>query len=114
MKPILSISEAEVSQALSVRKSIQLGRQAYVKRAMERILEPPRTWFTIPGGASFYFMPAHVLGLETVSVKVVAVNSRSRHNSVPTISATIYVSDSKTGSPLDRIEGAILTAIRPA
>src|SRR5260370_500672 len=114
MKPILSISEAEVSQALSVRKSIQLAPQAYVNRAMDRILEPPRTWFTILGGASFYFMPAHVFALETVSVKVVAVNSLSRHNSVPTISATIYVFDSKTGSALARIEGDNLTAIRTA
>ncbi len=91
MKPILSISEAEVSQALSVRKSILLARQAYVKRAMERILEPPRTWFTIPGGASFYFMPAHVLGLRTVTVKVVSVKRGNGNRSLSSTSATIYV-----------------------
>ena len=114
MKPILSISEAEVGQALTVRKSIQLARQAYVRRAMERVLEPLRTWFTIPGGASFYFMPAHVFGLRTVTVKVVSVKRRNGNRSLPSTSATIYVFDSKTGSALARIEGDTLTAIRTA
>src|SRR6266852_2699992 len=114
MKPILSISEAEVGQALTVRKSIQLARKAYVKRAMERVLEPLRTWFTIPGGASFYFMPAHVFGLRTVTVKVVSVKPRNSNDSLPSTSATIYVFDSKTGSELTRIAGNNLTAIRTA
>ncbi len=114
MKPILSISEAEVGQALTVRKSIQLARQAYVRRAMERVLEPLRTWFTIPGGASFYFMPAHVFGLRTVTVKVVSVKPRNSNDSLPSTSATIYVFDSKTGSELTRIAGDNLTAIRTA
>lgn len=114
MRPILSISEAKVGQALTVRKSIQLARQAYVKRERELVLEPLRTWFTIPGGASFYFMPAHVIGLRTVSVKVVSVKPGNGNRSVPSTSATIYVFDSKTGSPLARIEGENLTAIRTA
>ena len=114
MKPILSISEAEVGQALTVRKSIQLARQAYVRRAMERVLEPLRTWFTIPGGASFYFMPAHVFGLRTVTVKVVSVKRGNGNRSLPSTSATIYVFDSKTGSALARIAGNNLTAIRTA
>jgi ornithine cyclodeaminase len=114
VKPILSISEAEVGQALTVRKSIQLARQAYVKRARELVLEPLRTWFTIPGGASFYFMPAHVLGLRTVSVKVVSVKCGNGNRSLPSTSATIYVFDSKTGSALARIEGDNLTVIRTA
>jgi ornithine cyclodeaminase/alanine dehydrogenase-like protein (mu-crystallin family) len=114
MKPIPSISEAEVGQALTVRKSIELARQAYVKRARERVLEPLRTWFTVPGGASFYFMPAYVYGLGTVSVKVVSVNPRNRRVALPSTSATIYVYDSKTGSALARIAGENLTAIRTA
>src|SRR5712692_5217479 len=114
MKPILSISEAEVGQALTVRKSIELARQAYVKRARKLALEPLRTWFTIPGGASFYFMPAHVFGLRTVTVKVVSVKPRNSNDSLPSTSATIYVFDSKTGSELTRIAGDNLTAIRTA
>ncbi|TMI23422.1 hypothetical protein E6H19_08810 [Candidatus Bathyarchaeota archaeon] len=114
MKAALSISERDVSQTLTIQKSIQLARQAYVKRARGRVLEPLRTWFTVPGGASFYFMPAHVLGLRTVSAKVVSVNPRNRNGSLPSTSTSISVFDSKTGSELARIAGDSLTGIRTA
>jgi ornithine cyclodeaminase len=114
MKPTLSISEAEIGQALTVRKSIELARQAYIKRARKLVLEPLRTWFTIPGGASFYFMPAHVFGLRTITVKVVSVKRGNGNRPLPSTSATIYVFDSKTGSALARIAGNNLTAIRTA
>src|SRR5260370_13874884 len=114
MKPILSISEAEVGRVLTVRQSIELARQAYVKRARKLVLEPIRTWFTIPDGASFYFMPAHVFGLKTVTVKVASVKRGNGNRHLPSTSATIYVFDSKTGSALARIAGNNLTAIRTA
>src|SRR4029077_5117013 len=112
MKPILSISEAEVGQALTVQKSIELARQAYVKRARKLVLDPLRTWFTIPGGASFYFMPAHVFGLRTVTVKVVSVKRGNGVRSLPSVSATVYVFDSRTGSALARIAGNNLPSVR--
>ncbi len=59
-------------------------------------------------------MPAHVLGLGTVSAKVVSVNPRNRNGSLPSTSASIFVFDSKTGSELARIAGDSLTAIRTA
>ena len=114
MKSVLSIDEGDVARTLTVQKSIQLARRAYVLRAKKRVLEPFRTWFTVRGGTSFYFMPAHVSGLKTVSVKVVSVNPRNRNNSLPSTSATIYVFDSKTGSELAHIAGDNLTAIRTA
>ena len=103
-----------MSQTLSIRKSIDLARRAYLQRARKRVLEPLRTWFTVGGGASFYFMPAHVSGLRTVSAKIVSVKPRSHDGSLPTTSAMIYVFDSKTGAELARIAGNYLTAIRTA
>jgi ornithine cyclodeaminase len=114
VKSVLSINEEQVGRTLTAQKSIQLARRAYVLRAKKRVLEPLRTWFTVRNGASFYFMPAHVSGLKTVSVKVVSVNPRNRDSSLPSTSATIYVFDSKTGSELARIGGDNLTAIRTA
>lgn len=114
MKAALSITDREVSETLTLPKSLQLARQAYVERARKQLLEPLRTWFTVPGGASFYFMPAHLFGLRTVSVKVVSVNPQNRNRSIPSTSATICVFDSKTGSELARVAGDDLTAIRTA
>jgi ornithine cyclodeaminase/alanine dehydrogenase-like protein (mu-crystallin family) len=81
---------------------------------MKRVLEPSRTLFSVSGGATFYFMPAHVFGLRTVAVKVVSVNPRNRNSSRAATSATVFVFDSKTGSELARIAGDNLTAIRTA
>ena len=114
MKAALSITETDVIQILTIRKSIQLARQAYVKRARKKVLEPIRMWFTVPNGNSFYFMPAHVFGLGTVSVKVVSVKPRNRNRSLLSTSATIFVFDSKTGSELARIAADNLTALRTA
>ena len=114
MKSVLSISEEDVRRTLTVRKSIQLARRAYVTRAKKRVLEPLRTSFTVQGGATFYFMPAYVPGLGTVSAKVVSVNPRNRNSSLPSTSATICVFDSKTGLEFARIAGDNLTAIRTA
>src|SRR5438552_278447 len=114
VKSVLSISEEGVARTLTFQKSIQLARRAYVLRAKKKVLEPLRIWFTVRRGASFYFMPAHVSGLGTVSVKVVSVNPRNRNGSLPSTSATIYVFDSKTGSELARVAGDSLTAIRTA
>src|SRR5438094_4508098 len=114
VKSVLSISEEDVGQTLTFQKSIHLALRAYVPGGKKKVLEPLRTWLTVRRGASFYFMPAHVSGLGTVSVKVVSVNPRNRNGSLPSTSATIYVFDSKTGSELARVAGDNLTAIRTA
>ena len=114
MKLILEISEEQVVRALDVPESIQLARRAYIKLAKNQVLAPLRTWFTVPTGTSFYFMPAHILGLKTVSIKVVSVNHQNPKRRLPSTIATILVFDSKTGREVARIAGDSLTAIRTA
>jgi len=114
VKSTVFVGEKEVARILTPKTSIELARKAYIKRAKGRVLEPLRTWFTAPGGAAFYFMPAHVEGSRTVSVKVVSVNPRNRRHHLPVTSATIHVFDAKTGSERARIAGENLTAIRTA
>ena len=114
MKPPLEISEEQVAKALTVRRSIQLARHGYLKLAKNQVLEPLRTWFTVPGGSSFYFMPAYVLGLRTVSIKVVSVNHRNPKRDLPSTVAMIFVFNSRTGEEVAVVAGNALTAIRTA
>lgn len=111
---ILAISEKQVIRALPVQMSIQLARRAYLKLCKKQVILPPRLQFTIPNGASFYFMPAHVFGLRTVSIKVVSVNHQNAKRGLPSTIATVLVFDSKTGEGVARIAGDSLTAIRTA
>lgn len=114
MNLVLRISEEQVAGTLTVRKSIELARRAYLKEAKKMVLEPLRTWFVAPGGSSFYFMPAHVLGLRTVSVKIVSVNHDRVRRSLPSTTATIFVFDLQTGLELAEVAGNTLTALRTA
>lgn len=110
----LAISERQVARAVTVQKSIVLARQAYSKLVKNQVIQPLRSWFTVPKGASFYFMPAHVMGTSTVSIKVVSVNHRNPRRGLPSTIATIFVFDSKTGKEIARVDGDSLTAIRTA
>lgn len=114
VKSTLSIGEDKVARILTVQKSLELARLAYTKLAKKQVLAPLRTWFTVPSGTSFYFMPAHVFGLETVSIKVVSVNHGNPRRELPSTIATIFVFDSRTGEEIARIAGGALTAIRTA
>ena len=114
MKLAQSISEDQVVRILTVQKSIELARRAYTNLAKKRILAPLRIWFTVPTGTSFYFMPAHVQGLKTVSIKVVSVNHENPGHGLPSTIATIFAFDPSTGQEVARIAGDSLTAIRTA
>ena len=114
MKSVLAISEEQVARTLSVQESIELARQAYTKLAKKQVQGPLRTWFTVPGGTSFYFMPTHILGRKTVSIKVVSVNHGNPRRGLPSTIATIFVFDSKSGEEFARIAGDSLTAVRTA
>src|SRR5438309_9708782 len=72
VKSVLSISEEDVGRTLTFQKYIQLGRRAYALRAMKKVLDPLRTWFTFRGGDSFYFMPDQLYCLDTVCAQVLS------------------------------------------
>ena len=82
--------------------------------AKNQVLAPLRTWFTVPSGASFYFMPAHVLGLKTVSIKVVSVNHQNPKHGLPSTIATIFAFNPSSGQEVAQIAADSLTATRTA
>ena len=59
-------------------------------------------------------MPAHVLGLKTVSIKVVSVNHQNSRHGLPSTIATIFTFNPSTGQEVARIAGDALTAMRTA
>ena len=61
-----------------------------------------------------FFMPAHVSGQKTVSLKIARVNVKNPAVFLPTVMSDILVYDSQSGVLLAEIEGEGLTAIRTA
>lgn len=111
---LLQVTEADVRNLLPFSKAIELAREAYVKLAKGEVLNPERIRLTLPGGASMFFMPAHVVGQRTVSVKIARVNAQNPAYSLPTVMSDILVYDSRSGVLQAKIPGESLTAIRTA
>jgi len=61
-----------------------------------------------------FFMPAHVSGQRTVSIKIARVNPENPAHSLPTVMSDILVYDSRSGALVAEIPGETLTAIRTA
>ncbi len=61
-----------------------------------------------------FFMPAHVLGQQTVSIKIARLNAKNPAVSLPTVMSDVLVYDSQSGVLQAEIPGETLTAIRTA
>jgi ornithine cyclodeaminase/alanine dehydrogenase-like protein (mu-crystallin family) len=111
---LLRVVEADVRNLLPFPKAIELAREAYSRLATGQAINPKRLWLTVPGGASMFFMPAHVLGQKTVSIKIARLNPDNATMSLPTVMSDIQVYDASSGIKLAEIEAESLTAIRTA
>jgi ornithine cyclodeaminase/alanine dehydrogenase-like protein (mu-crystallin family) len=111
---LLRVTEADVKNLLTFSKAIGFAREAYTRLARGDALNPGRILLTVPGGVSMFFMPAHILGQRTVSVKIARVNAENPAFSHPTVMSDILVYGSQSGVLLAEIAGENLTAIRTA
>jgi len=111
---LLRVTEADVRNLLPFSKAVELAREAYVKLAKGEAVNPERVLLSVPGGASMFFMPAHVSGQRTVSIKIARVNPENPARSLPTVMSDILVYDSRSGALVAEIPGETLTAIRTA
>ncbi len=112
--PPLVITENQVEKLLKASDCNSLARNAYIRLAKHQALNPERSLLTVPGGASFFTMPAHILGQKTVTIKVATLNPANPERQQPSVKATVYVYNSTTGSELARIEAETLTTFRTA
>jgi len=111
---LLRVSEADVRNLLPFSKAVELAKEAYVKLAEGEAANPERVLLSVPGGASMFFMPAHISGQRTVSIKIARVNPDNPARSLPTVMSDILVYDSRSGALVAEIPGESLTAIRTA
>jgi ornithine cyclodeaminase/alanine dehydrogenase-like protein (mu-crystallin family) len=111
---LLRVTEDDVRNILPFSKAVGLVREAYVKLATGEAVNPERTWLAVPGGVSMFFMPAHVLGQRTVSIKIARLNTKNPAISLPTVLSDILVYDSQSGVLQAEIPAESLTAIRTA
>ena len=111
---MLRVTDADVRNLLPFSRAVELAREAYVTLANREAVNPERILLTVPGGASMFFMPAHIFRQRTVSIKIARVNPENSARPLPTVMSDILVYDSRTGVLLAEIPSESLTAIRTA
>lgn len=112
---VLVITHQQAEALLSMQEAITAVEQAFAERARGNVIAPLRPLVPLAEyEGSLLVMPAYVGGsIDAFAVKIVAVYPKNpAKHGLPTVAATIQVSDPRTGLPLAYLEGAYVTAVR--
>ena len=105
----------EVWKGLPMNRAIPAMEEAFSAFSSGRSECPPRTRIKVPGEETDYlFMPASYLSGtgSPVVMKMIGINSENYARGIPTVNASLLLSDGATGETLALLEGGSLTAIR--
>lgn len=101
----------DVRAAVDMPTAIDAVRAGFVALSTGQARVPLRSALETPGGV-LLTMPAHISGAPVSTVKIVSVCPDNASHALPTIFASVMVTDARTGAPLALIEGSVLTALR--
>ena len=113
MKALL-INEKEVESLLSMGEVIEAVESAFKEKALGRVQMPAKSYlYYRKHNGDLRTMASYLENLEVSSLKIVNVHPRNplKHG-LPTVMATIFLFDPKTGLPLAIIGGSWITAVR--
>jgi ornithine cyclodeaminase/alanine dehydrogenase-like protein (mu-crystallin family) len=105
------ITAEEVRAAVTMREAIDAVRAGFIALSTGRAHVPLRSALDTPGGV-LLTMPAQIDGAPVSAVKVVSVCAENPSRGLPTIYASVLVTDAQTGAPLALMDGRFLTAQR--
>jgi alanine dehydrogenase len=107
----LLIGRCQVEELLSMAEAIKGVEKAFLLKAQGKTVMPPKVYLTLTAyQGDFRAMPAYVD--ESAGVKWVSVYPDNRRCNLPTVLATIILSDPETGYPLAIIDGTYITSLR--
>lgn len=109
----LLITDRDVSKAISMREAIALVEKAFAAHARGRSEMPPKIYLNLKRyNGDFRAMPAYVSGIEACGVKWVNVHPGNIGRKLPSVMATIILSDPATGEPLAVMDATRITNMR--
>mgnify|MGYP000197401538 FL=1 len=107
------LSRADVQQAITMRESIEVMKDAFTRLSNNQANVPLRSQLPIPAyNGVALFMPAYVHGTEALAIKIVNVYNDNPKNGLPLIHAVVVVLEATTGRALALLEGGSVTALR--
>jgi alanine dehydrogenase len=104
-------SRHEIQELLTMDEALTVVEHAFVRQAEGKTAMPPKVYLDIPGGhGDFRAMPAYIDGI--AGIKWVSVYPDNSRYNLPTVLATIILSDHQTGQLLAVMDGSYITEIR--
>lgn len=111
----LILSRKDIARVIDIRTAVACVEKAFAAYAREQTLMPPKIYITLPEyDGDFRAMPAYVRPLGACSLKWVNVHPGNARRGLPTVMATLILSDPKTGYPLSVMDATFLTGLRTA
>jgi len=111
---ILLLSRKDVEKIVSMREVIEAVEEAFRAKGLGKVQMPPKSYiyFNCFQG-DFRVMPAYLEDMGAAGVKIVNVHPKNpREHGLPTVMATIFLLDPKTGAPLAIMDGTWITNMR--
>lgn len=111
MIPEVILDEAEVSELINISEAIEQVEKAFKLYALGQCVMPPKLYLDLPQyNGDFRAMPTYIDGI--AGLKWVCVYPNNPGKNIPTVLATILLSDCTTGEPLALMGGTYLTSLR--
>lgn len=108
-----------VDELLSLEKLLPLCRDALISQAQGTVTRPERPHYPIGQGihgneplGTGLAMPAYIHGEPYAVTKLATVHDGNTNRGLPTVQATIAVTDAETGTPLGYLDGRTITNAR--
>lgn len=105
------LTAGDVRAALSMPAAIETVKRAFAQFSADRTTVPLRSRLHTPDGVTL-LMPAFLHDSGDFAIKIVSVYGDNPKRGLPTVTATVFCLDPKTGLPLAIMDGDALTALR--
>jgi len=111
----LILSRKDIENLVDIKKAIDCVESAFRELGQGKAQMPAKIYLNLKKyGGDFRAMPAYLEGLNSCALKWVNVHPRNRSIGLPTVMATIILSDPKNALPLSFMDGTYVTDLRTA
>jgi len=108
---VLVLDKGEVDELLSMKEALEAIERSFRLEAEGKAIMPPKLYLDLPQyHGDFRAMPAYIDGI--AGIKWVSVYPHNSERHLPSVIATIVLSDPNTGHPLAFMDGTYITSIR--
>lgn len=108
---ILVLGRSQIEELLFMKEALRAVEHSFKLEAEGKVIMPSKLYLDLPQyHGDFRAMPAYING--TAGIKWVSVYPKNADHNLPSVIATIVLSDPNTGCPLAFMDGTYITSVR--